>query len=143
VKLDRKLLGDALGPDLSVKGEAWHVWLWIMFQGQRIAHLNIADGTLDSWLLIKWKSRPEGWKPFEVDLGGEELLDAELRPQWEARGFAVEHEGISSCWYPDGDPLASYPAVEVSMSLRAKGVQEAVAAIQFIASEKRDVWADV
>ena len=71
MKLDRKALETTLGPDYVLKGEDWNVWLWIMFKGQRIGHLNIADGTLDSWLLIKWKSRPEGWKPFEVDLGGE------------------------------------------------------------------------
>jgi hypothetical protein len=140
VKLDRKALENALGPDYALQGEDWQVWLWVLFKGQRIAWLNIADGVLESWLTIKWSDTvPEGWKPYEEELGGEELLDAELRPLWEARGFTVEREGTSSCWYPAEKPMKACPAVEVPMSIRAMGLQDAVAAIQFIRSEKREV----
>jgi hypothetical protein len=140
MKLDRSALESALGPDYMLKGEDFEVWLWVMLRGKRIAWLNIEDGTLVSWLTIKWKSRPEGWKPFEVDLGGEELLDVDLRPLWEARGFKVRREGISGCWYPPSTPLESYPAAEVPMSIRVKGLEYAVKAIKFIACEERDVY---
>jgi hypothetical protein len=142
MKLGREYLEKALGGDYALIGEAGEVWLWVHHLGERIAWLNIADGRLEAWLTIKWREKPEGWKPYEQELGGEELLDAELRPLFEGRGFKVEREGISSCWYPPSTPLASYPAAEVPMSTRVKGIQEAVAAIQFITTENSDVYVD-
>jgi hypothetical protein len=141
MKLDRDELNSGLGSDYALIGDDGPGRLEVQYLGKRIAWLDM-NGTIDSWLLIKWREKPDGWKPYEQELGREELIDAELRPLWNARGFVVGREGTSSCWYPDESPLIPFPAVEVPMSVRVKGTQEAVSAIRLIATEHRDVWVE-
>ena len=116
----------------------------IVRDGVDIAWIDFDEPCIELELSVKWSYLPfaNDWVPFEVDLDDSAMpvVDKVFRPQWEAAGFTLDDETMSSCYYPESSPIVAFPEAVTRATLYPQTLEQAAEAIGFIAEEETVAW---
>ena len=119
----------------------------ITLNGVHVAFIFHDDSPpfIETSLRVKWRSAPhDDWVPFMDDFDDIALpiINRQFRSQWEAAGFVLGDETLSSFYRPAKSPEVQLPMAEMWADFFPQSRAEAVRAIQFIESTCGVAWID-